>query len=151
MDQERMSILSMVAEGKITAEEGEQLLEALGEDRVAVAEGASMVEHEEGFGDLSLDQLMEMIPGFNAISRQIPQDVTEGQMKRVEAIINSMTLGERQDPQIINASRKRRIAAGSGTTVQDVNALLTQFRQTQRMMKQFTSGRGMDNLLSMFR
>ena len=72
-------------------------------------------------------------------------------MKRVEAIINSMTLGERGNPQIINASRKRRVARGSGTNVQDVNALLAQFRQTQRMMKQLSSGRGMGNLLSMFK
>ena len=98
-----------------------------------------------------LDQLMEMIPGLANLSREIPQEVTAGQMKRVEAIINSMTLEERGNPQIINAGRKRRIARGSGTTVQDVNALLTQFRQTQRMMKQLSSGRGMGDLLSMFK
>jgi len=68
----------------------------------------------------------------------------------VEAIINSMTIEERRNPRIINASRKRRISRGSGTTVQDVNMLLGQFRQVQRMMKQLTSGRGR-GLLSMFR
>jgi signal recognition particle subunit SRP54 len=68
----------------------------------------------------------------------------------VEAIINSMTIEERHNPRIINASRKRRIARGSGTTVQDVNLLLGQFRQMQRMMKQLTSGR-QRGLLSMFR
>jgi signal recognition particle subunit SRP54 len=98
-----------------------------------------------------LDQLMEMVPGLASLSRQIPQEETAGQMKRIEAIINSMTLQERGNPQIINASRKRRVARGSGTTVQDVNALLAQFRQTQRMMKQLSSGRGMGNLLSMFK
>ena len=98
-----------------------------------------------------LDDLLEMIPGLSSISKQLPQGVTADQMKRVEAIINSMTLVERGNPQIINASRKRRIARGSGTTVQDVNMLLTQFRQTQRMMKQLSSGRGLGNLLSMFK
>ncbi len=77
-------------------------------------------------------------------------ELTDGQMKMVEAIINSMTVEERRNPRIINASRKRRIARGSGTTVQDVNMLLGQFRQMQRMMKQLTSGRGR-GLLSMFR
>lgn len=98
-----------------------------------------------------LDQLMEMVPGLAGLSRQIPQEETAGQMKRIEAIISSMTLEERGNPQIINASRKRRVAQGSGTTVQDVNALLAQFRQTQRMMKQLSSGRGMGNLMSMFK
>ncbi|MFQ6059412.1 MAG: signal recognition particle protein, partial [Anaerolineae bacterium] len=79
-----------------------------------------------------LSQLMEMIPGFAQISRQIPQEVTDQQLKRVEAIINSMTREERRDPRILNASRKRRIARGSGTTVQEINQLLAQFRQVQR-------------------
>jgi len=95
--------------------------------------------------------LLEMIPGLSSISRQIPYDVTAEQMKRVEAMINSMTVEERTHPQVINASRKRRIAAGSGTTVQDINNLLSQFRQTQRMMKRLSSGRGMGNLLSLFK
>ena len=59
---------------------------------------------------------------------------------RVEGIINSMTPAERANPEIIKASRKRRIAAGSGVQVQDVNRLLNQFEQTQKMMKQFSKG-----------
>jgi len=73
----------------------------------------------------------------------------EKDLKRVEAIIQSMTLVERRNPKIIKASRKRRIAAGSGTTVQDVNALLRQFKEMQRMMKQLKGGRGR-NLAAMF-
>jgi signal recognition particle subunit SRP54 len=57
-------------------------------------------------------------------------------MKRTEAIINSMTLAERRNPDLLNASRRRRIATGSGTTVQDVNMLVKQFRDMQKMMKQ---------------
>ena len=82
-----------------------------------------------------LGQLLEMIPGFSRLGDEIAPDLTEQQMKRVEAIISSMTVEERRNPRIINASRKRRIARGSGTTVQEVNQLLSQFRQMQRLMK----------------
>ncbi len=98
----------------------------------------------------ALDQLLEMIPGMSGISRQIPAGLTERQLKKVEAIISSMTREERQSPRIINASRKRRIARGSGTTIQEVNELLRQFRQMQRLMKQFMGGRG-SQFISMFR
>ncbi len=97
-----------------------------------------------------LSQLLEMIPGFSQLKTELTPELTDRQMKMVEAIISSMTVEERRNPRIINASRKRRIAKGSGTTVQDVNMLLAQFRQMQRMMKQLTSGRGR-GLLSMFR
>ena len=89
-----------------------------------------------------LSQLMEMIPGFARISKE--------QFKVIEAIISSMTLEERQHPDILNASRKRRIARGSGTDVQAVNALLVQFRQMQRMIKELSQGRGR-GLMSLFR
>ena len=97
-----------------------------------------------------LSQLLEMIPGFSQLKTELTPELTDRQMKMVEAIINSMTVEERRSPRIINASRKRRIARGSGTTVQDVNMLLVQFRQMQRMVKQLTSGR-QRGLLSMFR
>jgi len=89
-----------------------------------------------------LSQLMEIIPGLSQVSRRISPEIPDRQMKKIEAIINSMTLEERRNPRILNASRKRRIARGSGTTVQEVNQLLAQFRQMQRMMKQLTSGKG---------
>ena len=95
-----------------------------------------------------LSQLLEMIPGFSQISREIPEEVTDQQLKRVEAIINSMTREERRSPRILNASRKRRIARGSGTTVQEINQLLAQFRQMQRMIKQISTGR---SVFPMFR
>ena len=83
-----------------------------------------------------LSQLMDMIPGFNKLSKEMEPDVTDQQMKRIEAIINSMTREERRHPDMINANRKRRIARGSGTEVQDINELLSQFKQIKRMMKQ---------------
>ena len=83
-----------------------------------------------------LTQLLEMMPGgMGQISRQInPQDA-ERQLKMTEAIINSMTLKERLKPDVLNASRRRRIARGSGTDVQDVNRLMKQYREAQRMFK----------------
>jgi len=87
-----------------------------------------------------IGQLLDMIPGMSKLTEGMAPDVTDQQMKMIEAIINSMTPGERRNPRIINASRKRRIARGSGTTVMEVNDLLSQFRQMQRMMKQLNGG-----------
>jgi len=97
-----------------------------------------------------ISDLLGMIPGLQQLNKQIPSEVTEKGMVVTEAIINSMTREERRNPKIINASRKRRIARGSGTSVQDVNQLLRQFVQMQQMMKQLNSGRGR-GLMSMFR
>ncbi|HEX3047153.1 MAG TPA: signal recognition particle protein [Bacillota bacterium] len=83
-----------------------------------------------------LDQLLGMLPG--AAAKQLKGiQVNEKDLVKVEAIIQSMTKQERTNPAIINGSRRRRIAAGSGTTVQDVNRVLQQFEQTRKMMKQF--------------
>ena len=85
-----------------------------------------------------LSQIMEMLPGqMGQAARQIdPKDI-EQNFKQTEAIIHSMTLKERRDPDILNASRRRRIAAGCGMEVQDVNRLIKQFREAQKMMKMF--------------
>jgi signal recognition particle subunit SRP54 len=87
-----------------------------------------------------LTQLMGMIPGMAQYAKQIPEDQTEKQFQRIEAIINSMTPDERREPDLLNARRRQRIAKGSGTTVQDVNELMREFKQMQKMMQQL--GRG---------
>jgi signal recognition particle subunit SRP54 len=97
-----------------------------------------------------LEQLLGMIPGMSQALKG--QDLTgsEKQFKRVEAIIQSMTPYERHHPEIIGTSRKRRIARGSGTTTAEVNKLLNQFREMQKMMKQFSRGklpRGLGGML----
>jgi signal recognition particle subunit SRP54 len=100
-----------------------------------------------------IGQLLDMIPGLGRVTQGIAPDVTDKHMKRIEAIINSMTREERYEPRLLNGSRKRRVARGSGTTVQEVNELLGEFRQMQRLMKQIGSGghgpRG--GLMDMFR
>jgi signal recognition particle subunit SRP54 len=88
-----------------------------------------------------MGQIIEMIPGMGGYAKQAQDSVDRGDLKRVEAIIRSMTAGERRDPNILNASRRRRIAHGSGTRLQDVNALIKQFGGLQKMMKQMSGGR----------
>ncbi|MTD30269.1 signal recognition particle protein [Planomicrobium sp. YIM 101495] len=85
-----------------------------------------------------LDEILKMIPGANKIKGLENAKVDEGQMDRVEAIIQSMTAQEKVTPDIINANRKKRIARGSGTSIQDVNRLLKQFDDMKKMMKQMS-------------
>jgi signal recognition particle subunit SRP54 len=97
-----------------------------------------------------LTQLLEMVPGLGKLGRDLSPEYTDQQLKHTEAIIQSMTRAERRNPKILSGSRKRRIASGSGTNVQEVNQLLVQFRQMQRVIKQFGGGkrqRGLLNLL----
>jgi signal recognition particle subunit SRP54 len=87
-----------------------------------------------------LGDLLKMIPGLGQIAKQLPEGPeAEREMRRIEAIISSMTKAERADPSLINGSRRRRIAAGSGTTVPDVNQLVKQFGEMRKLMKQMGS------------
>ena len=95
----------------------------------------------------SLSQLMEMIPGLSSVARRAPDAVDEGRLKVIEAVILSMTPQERRSPEIIDGSRRRRIARGSGTTPHEINQLLNQFRQTQKLMKQMARGGSLKSLL----
>jgi signal recognition particle subunit SRP54 len=83
----------------------------------------------------SVGSLLELIPGGTKLASQVDAGKAEQEMKRVEAIINSMTLEERRNPAILNGSRRRRIAQGSGTTVTDVNRLMKQFMEMKKMMQ----------------
>ncbi|REK19748.1 MAG: signal recognition particle protein [Actinobacteria bacterium] len=91
-----------------------------------------------------LKDILAMLPGSGSLLREV--DVDDREIRRVEAIIQSMTPEERRNPKIIGGSRKRRIASGSGMKPQDVNRLLKQFADAKKMMKQLAGGRGMPNL-----
>ena len=108
---------------------------------------AEMMRSSKKMGPIN--QMMEMLPGnMGQAARNLsPQDV-ERQFKTTEAIISSMTVEERRDPEILNARRRRRIAGGSGTQVQEVNRLMKQFREMQRLFRtlQKNSGRGLSRL-----
>jgi signal recognition particle subunit SRP54 len=88
-----------------------------------------------------MGQIMEMIPGMGNYAKQAQEAVDRGDLKRSEAIIKSMTPIERNDPNVLNAARRRRIARGSGTRLQDVNQLIKQFTELQKVMKQMSGGR----------
>jgi signal recognition particle subunit SRP54 len=98
-----------------------------------------------------LQQILEMIPGFSGLMRQreFAEALDDRQLKRIEAIIYSMTPLERRRPEIIDGSRRRRIARGSGTTPAEVNQLLNQFKEMQKVMKQMASGKPPKQLLRM--
>ncbi len=97
----------------------------------------------------SLGQLAEMLPGFSKFASYLPGDEGEKQLKRVEAIISSMTPEERHNPTIIDGSRRRRIARGSGTTPQDVNQVLNQFHHMQKLTKSLLRGKLTRNVADM--
>jgi len=99
----------------------------------------------------SIAQLASMIPGLSKVASKISEDDQEKQLKKVEAIVLSMTPLERHNPNIIDGSRRRRIAAGSGTQPQDINQLLNQFRQMQKLMKMGMKGRLPRNMMNMLR
>jgi signal recognition particle subunit SRP54 len=87
-----------------------------------------------------IGQLMGMIPGMGNLAGEAQAAVDRGELKRTEAIIRAMTPAERRDPTVLNGSRRRRIAAGSGTTLPDVNRLVKQFTEMQKLMKQLAGG-----------
>jgi len=98
----------------------------------------------------SMTDLLGMIPGMGALKGKFnPKDLDERRMAQVEAIIHSMTMGEREDPSIINGSRRKRIADGSGTSPAQVNQLLNQFKQMQKMMKKLSGPGGKRALMGM--
>ena len=98
-----------------------------------------------------LTQLVEMLPGLPQLAGQLPDGMEEKRLKKAEAIILSMTPEERHNPNIIDGSRRRRIARGSGVKPQDINQLLNQFYQMQKLMKMGIGGKLPKNLMGMFR
>ena len=132
-------VLSLIerAEQAIDEKTAAALEEKLRKNQFDLEDFLDQMQQMKKMGPLS--QLIKMVPGVDTKALE-GVDLDDGRMERVEAIIRSMTKKERQNPSIINASRRKRIAAGSGNTVHDVNLLLRQFEQMQKMMKQFSGG-----------
>jgi signal recognition particle subunit SRP54 len=99
----------------------------------------------------SISQIMDMLPGMGQMGKNMPANVDDSQMQKMEAMIQSMTAEERHHPELINGSRRRRIALGSGTTAQEINLLLNQFKQTQKIMKRFAKTKNPRALMNMFK
>jgi signal recognition particle subunit SRP54 len=136
------------AEATMDQEEARKSAEKMMTGEFTLQDFADQLRQVKRMGPIG--QLLEMLPGgMGQMARQISPDEAEKQLKMTEAIINSMTKQERRRPDILNAGRRRRIARGSGTDVQDVNRLLKQFREAQKMFKSLKKS-GMRGLPRMF-
>ncbi len=122
------------AEELYEQEEAEKLSERLMRDEFTLQDYLDQLQKVRQMGPIT--QLMGMIPGMNKMAQQLDPKDAEKRLKKVEAMIQSMTPAERKKPKILNASRKKRIARGSGTQVRDVNDLIKQHRAMKKMMKQ---------------
>lgn len=127
-------VLSLIekAEAAMDQKTAEELERKLRENKFDFNDYLEQLQQMRKMGPL--DQLINMIPGMNA-KQLAGVEIDESQLSRVEAIIRSMTNDERRHPEIVNGSRRRRIAAGSGTSVQEVNRLINQFEQMRKMMR----------------
>ncbi len=132
-------ILSLIekAEASMDAEKAEKLSKRLQKNIFTLNDFYDQLQQLKKMG--SMQQIMQMMPGVN--TKMLDQaQFSEADIKRVEAIISSMTLKERENPNTLNGSRRRRIAAGSGTDIQSVNRLIKQYEQMRTMIKQFNQG-----------
>ncbi len=137
-------VLSLIekAQQTVTETEAEKLQKKILEESFDLEDLREQLRKIRSMGPL--ENLLSMIPGIGKQLKNIKVD--EREFKRIEAIINSMTPKERKYPHIINGSRKKRIARGSGTSVADVNRLLKQYKEMKRMLKMFKGGKGMPRL-----
>ena len=142
-------VLSLVerVEEKVDKTQAEKLAKKISTGkRFDLTDFRDQIQQMEKMGGIS--SLLDKLPGLDGVPSQVANQVDDRQFKRVVAIINSMTPQERRQPAVIKGSRKRRIAGGSGTQIQDVNRLLKQFTQMQKMMKKMRKKGGMNQLLA---
>ena len=137
------------AEAAFTVQEAQKAQDKLVSGEFTLEDFRDQMKQIKKMGPLS--QIMEMVPGMGRVAGQIDQGQLDQGLVRLEAIINSMTTHERRNPQVLNASRKRRVAAGSGTSVQEINQLVKQFRDMQKMMKQLGNLKGRGGLQNLFK
>ena len=140
-------VLSLIdkVQQNIEQKEAAQIQKAFQKQQFTLEEFKLQLQQIKRMG--SVGSLLEMIPGGKKIASQVDTEQAEKEIKRVEAIINSMTLGERRNPAILNGGRRRRIAQGSGTTVTDVNRLMKKFMEMKKMMQR-VSKLGVRSMLS---
>jgi signal recognition particle subunit SRP54 len=124
----------------VTAEQAAKLEEKLRKAEFTLDDFLEQLQQVQKMGPIG--QVMGMIPGMGGMAKQAQDAVDRGELKRTEAIIRSMTVRERRNPSVLDASRRRRIATGSGTSLTEVNRLVKQFVEMQRLMKQLGGARG---------
>ncbi|BCL74303.1 signal recognition particle protein [Jeongeupia sp. HS-3] len=147
-------VLSLIEDVQKNVDEAEALKMM---KKVKSGKGFDLEDFKAQIGQMKkmggMSALLDKLPGMGQLGDMANQQVNDKAVARIEGIINSMTPTERKKPELIKASRKRRIASGAGVSVQEVNKLLNQFEQTQKMMKQFSKGgmakmmRGMKGML----
>jgi signal recognition particle subunit SRP54 len=130
------------AETAFDEKEAEKVAKRLQKGEFTLEDFLGQFEAMRSMGPLK--DILAMLPGSGSLLRDV--EVDDRDLKRVESVIQSMTPEERRTPKIIGGSRKRRIASGSGTSPQDVNRVLKQFAEAQKMMKTFVGGKGMPSL-----
>ena len=136
------------AESSFNQAEAEKQAEKLMRGEFSLEDFAKQLKQMRKMGPLG--QIMEMLPGqMGQVARQVDPRDAEAQLQQIEAVINSMTIEERRNPKVLNASRRRRIAQGSGLEVQVVNQVMKRFRETQRLIKtlQKSGGKGLGRLM----
>jgi signal recognition particle subunit SRP54 len=133
-------IVSLVerAQEQYDVEEARKLQKKIAKNTFSFDDFLSQIQQIKKMGNLK--DLAAMIPGVGKALKNI--DIDDDAFKGIEAIIHSMTPAERDEPAIINGSRRKRIASGSGTTIQEVNRLIKQFEETRKMMKMMSGGAG---------
>ncbi len=142
-------VLSLIekAEQSLDAKKAAEQMERLRKNKFTLADFYDQLVQLKSMG--SMEDIMGMLPGMGG--KKLDLTVDEGNLKRIEAIIQSMTPFERENPSVLNSSRKKRIAAGSGTQVVDVNRLLKQFDMIQQFTRQFASPKKAKGLFGKFK
>jgi len=141
-------VLSLIeeAEHKIDRDQAQRIA-----DKLKKGKGFDLEDFREQLQQMKklggVTALLDKLPGVQGLPQGVAERVNDRELLRLEAIINSMTRQERRFPAVVNGSRKRRIASGSGTTVQDVNRLLKQFTQMQKMMKRLNKKGALSGLM----
>src|SRR5256714_4248846 len=132
-------VLSLIekVEADVDQKEAQRLAQRVAKDKFTLEDLRAQLQQVKKMGPLS--QIVSMLPGGNKVNED---DIDENAIVRMQAILDSMTRREREFPQLINGSRKKRIAKGSGTTVQEINRLLKQYLQMKKMMRTFSKGFG---------
>ena len=140
-------VLSLIdkVQQNVEQKEAEKLQQAFQKQQFTLEEFLVQLQQIKRMG--SMNSLLEMIPGGKKLASQVDGEKAEKELKRVEAIIHSMTIQERRNPALLNGSRRKRIANGSGTTVTDINRLMKQFLEMKKMMQRVSKG-GVRSLLS---
>jgi signal recognition particle subunit SRP54 len=128
-----VTLVERAQEG-VDREEAERAAQRILESRFTLEDFRSQLQQVKRMGPIG--QLLQMVPGGAGLAGAAQAAVDDGELRRVEAIIDSMTPTERREPHLIKAGRRRRIAAGSGTNVAHVNRLLRQFEEMQKLVRQ---------------